>query len=36
MHRGITAFVIVGLLAAAAAVGATTLGPGNGMASSHR
>src|SRR6187551_1074250 len=36
MHRGITALVIVGLLAAAAAVGATTLGPGNGTASSHR
>ena len=36
MHRGITALVIVGLLAAAAVVGATTLGPGNGTASSHR
>src|SRR6188768_2928172 len=36
MHKGITALVIVGLLAAAAAVGATTLGPANGTASSHR
>jgi hypothetical protein len=36
MHRGITALLIVGLLTAAAAVGATTLGPGNGTASSHR
>ena len=36
MHRGITALVIVGLLAAAAVVGATTLGPGIGAASSHR
>ena len=36
MHRGITALVAVGLLAAAAVVGAATLGPGNGTASSHR
>jgi hypothetical protein len=36
MHRGITALAVVGLLAAAAVVGATTLGPGNGTASSHR
>ena len=36
MHRGITALVAGGLLAAAAAVGATTLGPGTGTASSHR
>ena len=35
MHKGITALVIVGLLAAAAAVGATTLGPANGTASSN-
>jgi hypothetical protein len=36
MHRGITVAAAVGLLAAAAFVGATTLGPGNGTASSHR
>ncbi len=36
MHRGITALVVGGLVAAAAAVGAITLGPGNGTASSHR
>jgi uncharacterized protein DUF4331 len=36
MHRGTTSLVIVGLLVAAAVVGATTLGPGNGTASSHR
>lgn len=36
MHKGITAVAAVGLLAAAAVVGATTLGPGNGTASSHR
>ena len=36
MHRGITALAATGLLVAAAAVGATTLGPGNGTASSHR
>ncbi len=36
MHRGILALVVIVLLTAAAAVGATTLGPGNGTASSHR
>ena len=36
MRRGIIALGAVGLLAAAAVVGATTLGPGNGLASSHR
>jgi Domain of unknown function (DUF4331) len=36
MHRGITALAATGLLVAAAAVGATTLGPGSGTASSHR
>jgi hypothetical protein len=36
MHRGITVAASVGLLAAAAVVGAATLGPGNGTASSHR
>ena len=36
MHRGITVLAAVGLLTAAAVVGATTLGPGNGTASSHR
>ena len=36
MHRGITMLAVVGLLTAAAVVGATTLGPGNGTASSHR
>ena len=36
MRRGIIALGAVGLLTAAAAVGAATLGPGNGNASSHR
>ena len=36
MRKGITAVAAVGLLATAAVVGATTLGPGNGTASSHR
>jgi hypothetical protein len=36
MHKGITAVAAVGLLAAAAVVGAATLGPGSGTASSHR
>jgi hypothetical protein len=36
MRRGIIALGAVGLLAAAAVVGATTLGPGSGTASSHR
>jgi Domain of unknown function (DUF4331) len=36
MRRGIIALGTVGLLAAAAVVGAATLGPGNGTASSHR
>ena len=36
MRKGITAVAIAGLLAGAAAVGAATLGPGNGAASSHR
>ena len=36
MHRGITVVVAIGLLAGAAVVGAATLGPGNGTASSHR
>ena len=36
MRRGIIALGAVGLLTAAAAVGAATLGPGNGTASSHR
>ena len=36
MRRGIIALGAVGLLTAAAAVGAATLGPGNGAASSHR
>ena len=36
MRRGIIALGIVGLLSAAAVVGATTLGPGSGTASSHR
>ena len=36
MHRGITAVALVGLLAAAGVVGAAKLGPGNGVASSHR
>ncbi|MGH3126562.1 MAG: DUF4331 family protein, partial [Gaiellaceae bacterium] len=36
MRRGIIALGVVGLLSAAAVVGATTLGPGSGTASSHR
>ncbi len=36
MHKGITAVAAVGLLAVAAVVGAATLGPGSGTASSHR
>jgi len=36
MRKGITAVAVAGLLAGAAAVGAATLGPGNGAASSHR
>ena len=36
MHRGIAAVAAVGLLAATAVVGAATLGPGDGTASSHR
>ena len=36
MRTGIIALGAVGLLTAAAAVGAATLGPGNGTASSHR
>ena len=36
MRKGITAVAIAGLLAGAAAVGAATLGPGSGAASSHR
>ena len=36
MHRGLTAVALVGLLAAAGVVGAAKLGPGNGVASSHR
>ena len=36
MHKRITAVAAVGLLAAAAVVGAATLGPGSGTASSHR
>ncbi len=36
MHKGITAVAAVGLLAVAAVVGAATLGPANGTASSHR
>ena len=36
MRRGIIALGAAGLLTAAAAVGAATLGPGNGTASSHR
>ena len=36
MRRGIIALGAAGLLTAAAAVGAATLGPGNGAASSHR
>jgi hypothetical protein len=36
MHRGIIVVGLVGLLSAAAVVGAATLGPGKGTASSHR
>ncbi len=36
MHRRITVVAAVGLLAVAAVVGAATLGPGTGTASSHR
>ena len=36
MRRGIIVLGVVGLLSAAAVVGATTFGPGNGTASSHR
>jgi hypothetical protein len=36
MHRGIAAVALVGLLTAAAVVGAAKFGPGNGVASSHR
>jgi hypothetical protein len=36
MRKGIIAIAGVGLLAAAAVVGAAILGPGNGLASSHR
>jgi Domain of unknown function (DUF4331) len=36
MRKGIAAVSLVALLAAAAVVGAATLGPGNGTASSHR
>ena len=36
MHRGITVAAAALLLSAAAVVGAATLGPGNGTASSHR
>ena len=36
MRRGIIALGVIGLLTAAAVVGATTLGPGSGTASSHR
>jgi hypothetical protein len=36
MRRSIIALGVVGLLSAAAVVGATTLGPGSGTASSHR
>ena len=36
MRRGIIALGAIGLLSAAAVVGATTLGPGSGTASSHR
>jgi hypothetical protein len=36
MRKSLTVAAAVGLLAAAAVVGATTLGPGNGRASSHR
>src|SRR5688572_26704879 len=36
MRRGIIALGVVGLLSAAAVVGATTIGPGSGAASSHR
>jgi len=36
MHRGIAAVALVGLLAGAGVVGAAKLGPGDGVASSHR
>ncbi len=36
MHKGMTVVAAVALLAIAAVVGATTLGPGSGTASSHR
>ena len=36
MRKGIIALGAAGLLTAAAVVGAATLGPGNGTASSHR
>jgi Domain of unknown function (DUF4331) len=36
MHRGITAVATVALLGLAGVVGAAKLGPGNGLASSHR
>ena len=36
MHRGITVAAVALLLSVAAVVGAATLGPGNGTASSHR
>jgi type 1 fimbria pilin len=36
MRKGMIALGAVGLLTAAAVVGAATLGPGNGTASSHR
>jgi hypothetical protein len=36
MHRGITAAAAVALLGLAGVVGAAKLGPGTGMASSHR
>jgi hypothetical protein len=36
MHRGITAAAAVALLGLAGVVGAAKLGPGNGLASSHR
>lgn len=36
MHRGITTLAVLGLLAVAGVVGAVTLGPGAGTASSHR
>ena len=36
MHRGITAAAAVALLGLAGVVGAAKLGPGSGLASSHR